>query len=482
MVIIPSVRKRLFFTVSALIMGLLILFVFQSMNNYATQKDILERIEERRLKINQIAKAVELSERIFSDGKASQIQIRELEQITQQLLPVMHTLEGKILVQNLSGSIENVKNGGDLTKLVTNCKELSAFQQRRLGNDLWLLETEIISRGFKNLITSIIITVILGVAVAWGLHRLAREYLLTKVILQGTTNGILVGNEKGRVAVSNDAFCNLLGGCKKKNMVGIPLAEAGEPGRLLALAIQGNHFMVGQEVCFLGPNNNEICLLMDTIPWKDERGKILGGMAVVRDYTEQWTEKQKVSAENIDLREKAERDSMTGLYNYRAFIEHMQQRAFYQSQGHFALLMVDLDNFKIYNDALGHLAGDRLLGELANIMMDAVRDDDMVARYGGDEFVIVLQGANLNKAIDIGERVRLSIANHPFPSQECLPGGKVTVSIGISVYPENSSNVEELIRCADAALYQAKRVSRNRLEYYRPAICTGKELSEIVNS
>ena len=94
MVIIPSVRKRLFFSISALIMGLLILFVFQAMNNYVTQKDILERIEERRLKINQIDKAVKLSEKIFINGKASQVQIHQLEQVTRQLLPVMHTLEG----------------------------------------------------------------------------------------------------------------------------------------------------------------------------------------------------------------------------------------------------------------------------------------------------------------------------------------------------------------------------------------------------
>ena len=482
MVIIPNVRKRAFLSVTALIMGLLLLFVFQAANNYITQRDVLEKIEERRLKINQSSKLVKLAEELSVNGKASRQTISEIEQIARQLLPVIHTSEGKMMVQNLLLEIEKVKNGGEAVILVAACKELSVFQQRRMGTDLWLLEREIISRGFNYLLTSIIITIILGVVVAWGLHRLAREYLLTKVIMQGSTNGIIVGNEKGRVAVLNDTFCNLLGGCKRKDMVGVPLAEAGEPGRLLALAIQENNFRLGQEVCFTDPNGKEICLLMDTIPWKDEKGKNLGAMALVRDYTQQWEEKQRVSAENLELREKAERDSMTGLYNHRSFIRYVQYLILQKKQGHFSLLMIDLDNFKIYNDTLGHLAGDQLLRELANIMIDTVRDDDMVARYGGDEFVIVLQGANLHRAIDVGERLRLSVVTYPFFRQECLPGGRVTVSIGIAVYPENGSTVEELIRCADAALYQAKKVSRNRLEYYQPVIGQDEKLAEILNS
>ncbi|MEG6522695.1 sensor domain-containing diguanylate cyclase [Desulfotomaculum sp. 1211_IL3151] len=480
--IIPNVRKRIFFTITALIMGLLLLFVFQATNNYTTQKGVLAGIEERRLKINQITRAVKLSEDMNNRGRTDQKSISELEQAAAFLLPIMHTSEGKMLVQDLLLAIESVKKGGDLDQLVSVCRKLSAFQQKRLGEDLWLLETEIMGRGFNHLVISIIITIILGFAVAWGLHRLAREYLLTRVVLQGTTNGIIVGNEKGRVAILNDTLCKLLGVCKKRGMVGVPLAEVGEPGRILAMAIQENNFMQGREICFLGPDSKEICFLIDTIPWQDENGKLLGGMAVVRDYTKQWAEKQRATAENIELKEKAERDSMTGLYNYRAFIEHMQQLVRRKNQRRFSLLMIDLDNFKVFNDTLGHLAGDCLLGDLANIMVNAVRDDDMVARYGGDEFVIILQGANLNRAIDVGERLRLNIANYPFAGQECLPGGRVTVSMGISVYPENGSNVKELIRCADAALYQAKRVSRNRLEYYQPETSDPKEAVGVLNN
>ncbi|GAB6181537.1 hypothetical protein JCM14036_28560 [Desulfotomaculum defluvii] len=464
---IPNVRKNTFLIITTLIMGLLLLFVIQAATNYFIQRDVLERIEERRQKINEINEAVKLSEQIFKDGQASHKSINELEQIVKQLLPIMHTSEGKRLVQNLQLTIESIEKGGEPAKLVLACKKLSAFQQTRLGDDLLILQNEIISRGVNNLISSIIITVILGIAMSWGLHRLAREYLLTKVILQGTTNGIIVGSHKGRVSILNDSFCRLLGGCKSKDMVGVPLAEVGEPGRLLAMAIEENNFKQGQEVCFLDANNNQICILIDTIPWQDEHGKILGGMAIIRDYTKQWMEKLRANTENEELRQKAERDSMTGLYNYRAFIGHMQHLVMQNDQRRFSLLMIDLDNFKVYNDTLGHLAGDRLLSELANIMTETVRDDDMVARYGGDEFVIVLLGANLNRAIDVGERLRLNIANHPFPNQECLPGGRVTVSIGVSVYPENSLNVEGLIWCADSALYQAKRSSRNRLEYYQ---------------
>lgn len=126
---------------------------------------------------------------------------------------------------------------------------------------------------------------------------------------------------------------------------------------------------------------------------------------------------------------------------------------------------MDIDYFKTFNDTLGHLAGDRLLKELANILTLAVRDEDMVARYGGDEFVVILKDTHVARSHDVAERIRVNIANHPFEGRECLPCGRVTVSMGVAVFPVHGQTVEEIIRSADNALYKAKKSSRNKIEF-----------------
>lgn len=159
----------------------------------------------------------------------------------------------------------------------------------------------------------------------------------------------------------------------------------------------------------------------------------------------------------------AEQDGLTGLYNHRFFVDNLKHR-FHLAQEHkisFALLMMDVDDFKFYNDRNGHLAGDQVLRGVANIIRSVVRGDDIPARYGGEEFVALLWDVTEEQALKVAERIRDSICNYPFPQHEYQPNGRVTVSIGVALTPAESPSA--LLQRADEALYRAKAAGKNRV-------------------
>ncbi len=158
-------------------------------------------------------------------------------------------------------------------------------------------------------------------------------------------------------------------------------------------------------------------------------------------------------------------DALTGVANHReleAYLDRELQRAARTGEP-LALIMCDLDNFKEINDSVGHPAGDQVLRHLTRrILVPAVRPKDLVARYGGDEFVLVLRGADSRVAVAVAERIRKTVEG-----QAVLVDGKATsnlsVSLGIAVFPRDGENRESLVQAADQALYMAKRSGRNRV-------------------
>jgi len=179
--------------------------------------------------------------------------------------------------------------------------------------------------------------------------------------------------------------------------------------------------------------------------------------------------------ERSRLRQKAEEgeiykqlsriDGLTELYNYTFFQQLLKTEVERAGRyGHqLSLLMIDIDNFKGYNDAYGHPAGDDALRRLARVMSRAVRGCDFIARYGGDEFVVVLPETDQTEAKTIGERLRTLVSKTIFDGTREGEESIITVSVGLATYPKDAQTKEDLVKRADQALYQAKSKNRNNL-------------------
>ena len=162
-------------------------------------------------------------------------------------------------------------------------------------------------------------------------------------------------------------------------------------------------------------------------------------------------------------------DSMTKLYLQTYFKERLDQeiRSYEKSEQDFSIIMLDIDKFKNFNDTYGHLAGDLVIKEVAKILKESVRNFDIVSRYGGEEFAVILLSTNLKTAKQVAERIRSNIEKNAFiySGQEL----KVQISAGISSASDCGKNFDnnEIIEKADSALYYSKRNGRNRVSVYR---------------
>lgn len=199
-------------------------------------------------------------------------------------------------------------------------------------------------------------------------------------------------------------------------------------------------------------------LVMDAGPIYDKAGALLGALETWRDMTVQ---KEAQHA----LERLAMYDGLTGIANRRCFDQTLRNEweQARRTLGNLSLLLVDVDNFKQYNDTYGHLAGDECLKRVAIALSGHVRAYDMVARYGGEEFAFILPNETLSGAQTVAERVRVAV-ERSVPADLALPGGQTTVSIGAAACDAaRIASPEELVACADAALYRAKKEGRNRV-------------------
>ncbi len=158
-------------------------------------------------------------------------------------------------------------------------------------------------------------------------------------------------------------------------------------------------------------------------------------------------------------------DSLTGLYNRRYLEAHLGNQMMRVMQGGkpFALLMIDIDGFKPVNDTFGHAAGDELLRALADRLVHSVRDFDLIARIGGDEFVVVMPDAAAGVAAAVAERLCKRVAAQPFQLGHGIDPLAMTVSIGCASAQGEEEQPENLLKRADEALYRAKRAGRNQV-------------------
>jgi len=172
--------------------------------------------------------------------------------------------------------------------------------------------------------------------------------------------------------------------------------------------------------------------------------------------------------EYADTASRAILDELTRAYN-RGFFEEEFKKLFVIARVNkrpFSLIMLDLDHFKVYNDVNGHIQGDIALIETVRILHAVCSTDDIVARYGGEEFVILLPNQTLEQAVQKAEQIRQAIFDYRFLNEQSLPGGRFSVSLGVTSYRPDIAKPSEMLEEADVALYRAKNGGRNQVKIF----------------
>ena len=195
--------------------------------------------------------------------------------------------------------------------------------------------------------------------------------------------------------------------------------------------------------------------------YKVVAGFLVLGLLVLWRQREIQRTKKIIEMKNLQLEELAMTDMLTGLQNRHKLDEALvEQHSIAKRYGaSFGVFLLDIDFFKSVNDSYGHEVGDITLKEFANILRQHTRDTDLVGRWGGEEFLVVIPQANKVSLLDMAENIRVSVAQHPFEV-----AGQLTTSLGAAVIRPGES-VRELISRADAALYKAKELGRNQVVY-----------------
>lgn len=228
-----------------------------------------------------------------------------------------------------------------------------------------------------------------------------------------------------------------------------------------------------KHICFPIIQSGSVASVLQLVAAPDEHERVDGLVPYVGVYLREAAPVLEAKRLTETLRESNLRDPMTGLHN-RRFLEESVDTLIAQAQRHkkpMAFMMLDLDYFKMVNDTYGHDAGDAVLKALAKVLTQSVRTSDYVIRYGGEEFLILLQETDAATAVDVAEKIRHAVEELKVQ----VSGGLLqkTISIGIAGYPDDSDTFWQAVKFADVALYSAKETGRNRVVRFTRALWEG---------
>ncbi|MFO7541978.1 MAG: GGDEF domain-containing protein [Thiobacillus sp.] len=304
--------------------------------------------------------------------------------------------------------------------------------------------------------------------------------------------GVAVIDNGGRIMLYNKAFRGMHP-YSSQNMMGKSLSEVpwlasadGTAALPWDAAIKSQTAVGEHPLSILQPDHSVVRAIVNAAPIHDAHGKMRGCMVTFYDVTQlhQANEKMRsaldaleasraqVEEQNEELMRLATRDSLTGCLNRRAFFssaEPLLDKLRHEARD-MSCIMADIDFFKKVNDTHGHKVGDEVIIAVARAITRILRVGDLLCRYGGEEFCIVLPGAPEEVAMEVAERLRAEIEQHTGSSIRSVGGMRVTGSFGVASLKSGADNLSELIELSDFALYASKRNGRNRVTLWQDNI------------
>jgi diguanylate cyclase (GGDEF)-like protein/PAS domain S-box-containing protein len=307
------------------------------------------------------------------------------------------------------------------------------------------------------------------------------------------TDGIVIIDRECRIMLTNNAFAGLHP-LANINLVGKKLDDQAWLTKCLNVkdpldlpwrrAMQDNAVQSGIICDVRQPDGASFNVILQASPILDPKGLVRGCLVSFDDVTqvhrineelrgtlaELEVSREQIRRQNEELQHLASRDPLTGCLNRRAFFDLLEDLfvATREQGAAFCCIMSDIDHFKQFNDRYGHAVGDEVIRAIVRTLQAGLRNDDMLCRYGGEEFCIILPNTNLEQAVDIANRLRADVELRAGMSVRTTEGLKITSSFGVAVLGREMRDPAELIDRADMALYQSKQSGRNRVTVWRP--------------
>ena len=305
-------------------------------------------------------------------------------------------------------------------------------------------------------------------------EAVARERSLLRTVVDALPDRIYAKDREGRFLLQNATNVRAHGAKSADELIGKTVYDIFPPEAAKRFEaedrsiIESGEPVLNRERASTDPSGAMRWVVSSKMPFRDPDGRVIGIVGVNRDISD-YKRMEEALRQNVERFENlAHYDALTGLPNRVLFYDRLKQSLAHARRNHWnvGVMFIDVDRFKNINDTLGHAVGDELLKQVAQRLTRAVRADDTVGRLGGDEFAIVL--SNLTSAQDASPVAHKLMAsfNEPFK----LEGSEVFVtgSIGITLFPDDSTDQDTLIKNADAAMYRAKELGRNGYQFYTP--------------
>ncbi len=301
------------------------------------------------------------------------------------------------------------------------------------------------------------------------LNQLIENLDLSSSIIQNATEGILLTDKKGRVISINKAFTSIFG-YRLTEVIGKPISffrSSQHPADFYdSIAQQVENYGLWQGEVYNIRKSGEIFPGWVSIqPSKDSAGQITNFIFYIRDISE-------IKYIETNLRQIAFQDPLTNLPNRSQFhsrLAHALETAKRNNQ-QVVVLYLDLDRFKVINDTYGHEKGDLLLKMVSERLVSIARKNDTIARMGGDEFTVLLEGASIDSIIGASTFAKKILSLFTYPFRIDNHEFYVTSSIGISLYPNDGDDVSTLMKNSDMAMYRAKELGKNNFQFFSPEL------------